>query len=980
MRLKNILSINALILVLFSVNTQFINAQTLDDKKNRKVTLDEVDVPEFSITHGFYETSFDVIITSETAGAKIKYTLDGSDPITSSSALQLDAPATVNINPESTVGNRGKNPGVVLRACTILPDLSMSKSVAQTYLFVNKVGALSPEGTKPGPDWPSSYVNSQTMDYGMDSGVLNDSRYKDKIDDALLAVPTISLVTDLDNLFDPSTGIYVNALEAGEDWERPASIELLNPDGSEGFQINCGVRIRGGWSAHGDNPKHAFRFFFREEYGKGKLKFPLFGNEGVDAFDKIDLRTSQNYAWSYPGHLGEYNIMTRDVFSRDLQAKTGNQYTRSRFYHLYINGVYWGLFQTQERAEANFAESYFGGVSEDYDVIKTNGTSNIEATDGTLEAWTDIWNLCKSGFTGNKNYFKVQGKNQDGTRNMSYNVLVDIDNLIDYMMIIFYGGNYDSPCSKFGSNKSPNNFFAIYNRNGKEGFRFFVHDAEHTIRTTRGEGDGIGLQENRVNIGDLNDGFKMTVSALSNFHPQWLHYKLSANDEYKLRFADHVYKHFFNQGCMTPSKVTEIFEKRAKEIEMAIIGESARWGNTYSYPARTKDDDWQPAIDDLIDNYFPVRTGIVLSQLKQVGLYPNIDPPLFKNNNTALTETNFEIQPGYILKLTNLSANKGSVIYTIDGSDPRLLGGDLSASAVDGGDEIELTINSTTHVKARVLNGTTWSAIHELILFVDDNDANLKLTEIHYHPLTADSVKDSGYEFVELKNIGDAPINLSGAFFTDAISYTFPDGTIINPKEFIVLSGGLTKFNDRYGFYPFAEYDGKLDNAGECISFCQASGDTVFSITYDDTAPWPEAANGTGVSLVPVEINPTGNLNDPANWRTSYVVNGSPGYDDTITSVDDPVNAIPSEFSLAQNYPNPFNPETTIEYSIPVTVNVRLSLYDILGREVQVLVNALQQVGNYSIPFSAGKMASGVYFYRLDAGGKTFTKKMILIK
>ncbi|MFH1195861.1 MAG: lamin tail domain-containing protein [bacterium] len=982
MRLKHILSIIILMLTFISVNTQFINAQTIDDNNIQKSNLDTDDIPEFSVTRGFYDSSFDVTISAETAGAKIKYTLDGSDPIGSPTALHQNAPATVHVDPESTTGNRDKTPGVVLRACTLFPDNSLSESVTHTYLFINKVPTLSPEGVKPGPGWPDPGFNQQYIDYGMSQTVLNDSRYKNVIDDALISVPTFSLVTDLDNLFDPSTGIYMNALESGDTWECPASVELLNPDGSEGFQINCGIRIRGGWSAHGDNPKHAFRLFFREEYGKKNLDYPLFENEGVDEFDKMDIRTSQNYAWSYPGHLGQYNIMIRDVFSRDLQAQTGNQFTRSRAYHLYINGVYWGLFQTQERSEARFAASYYGGTVEDYDVIKTNGTSNIEATDGTLDAWKDVWNLCRSGFTGNKNYFKVQGKNEDGLRNTSYDVLVDVDNLIDYMMIIFYGGNYDSPCSKFASNKGPNNFFAIYNRNGKEGFKFFVHDAEHSIRTTPGEGDGIGLYENRVNIGILTDGFKMTVSDFNKFHPQWLHFKLSDNDEYKLLFADHVYKHFFNQGCMTPAKVTSLFEKRTEEIDMAIIGESARWGDLYSNPPRTKDDDWQPAIDDIIDNYFPLRTGIVLNQLKQVDLYPDIDPPVYKNNNLTVTESLLEVGSGYILKLTNPNTAKGSIIFTTDGLDPRIIGGAAAASAQDGGDEIDITINSTTVVKARILNGTTWSAIHELILFVDDNDANLKLTEIHYHPLAEDTIDDDEYEFLELKNIGNAPLNLSGAYFSDAVIFTFPESTILNPNEFFVIGANREMFNDLYSFYPSGEYAGRLDNGGEPITLCQASGDTVFSITYDDTIPWPEACDGTGVSLVPVDINPTGNLNDPVNWRTSYAVNGSPGRDDVFSSVEDPTDAIPNEYQLSQNYPNPFNPTTVISYQLPVFGKVSLIVYDVLGREIATLVDEFQCAGIHHSTFNTlhYSLASGVYFYRLQAGGTIITKKMALLK
>ena len=105
-----------------------------------------------------------------------------------------------------------------------------------------------------------------------------------------------------------------------------------------------GLRIRGGYSRSNGNPKHAFRLFFRNEYGAGKLEFPLFGDEGVDTFDGFDLRTTQNYSWSFDG--SGQNTFLRDVFSRDVQRELGQPYTRSRYYHLYINGQYWGLYQT----------------------------------------------------------------------------------------------------------------------------------------------------------------------------------------------------------------------------------------------------------------------------------------------------------------------------------------------------------------------------------------------------------------------------------------------------------------------------------------------------------------------------------------------------------------------------------------------------------------------------------------------------------
>ena len=88
----------------------------------------------------------------------------------------------------------------------------------------------------------------------------------------------------------------------------------------------------------------------------------------------------------------------------------------------------------------------------------------------------------------------------------------------------------------------------------------------------------------------------------------------------------------------------------------------------------------------------------------------------------------------------------------------------------------------------------------------------------------------------------------------------------------------------------------------------------------------------------------------------------------------------PSEYELSQNYPNPFNPVTVINYQIPRSGNVKLSIYDALGKEVNTLVNETQNPGNYQIEWNAAAFPSGAYFYTLEAGSFVSNKKMILIK
>ena len=88
----------------------------------------------------------------------------------------------------------------------------------------------------------------------------------------------------------------------------------------------------------------------------------------------------------------------------------------------------------------------------------------------------------------------------------------------------------------------------------------------------------------------------------------------------------------------------------------------------------------------------------------------------------------------------------------------------------------------------------------------------------------------------------------------------------------------------------------------------------------------------------------------------------------------------PLHFSLSQNYPNPFNPTTGIRYQVSGVSGVRLTVYDLLGREVVVLVNEKQAPGSYEVKFDGARLASGVYVYRLEAGAFVAAKKMIILK
>jgi len=274
--------------------------------QNVFVYLGEVAEVEFSHERGFYTLPFSLTIATETDGAVIYYTLDGSSPYDPDNSgrspygIAYTAPIPIN---KSTY----------LRAIAIKPGFKPSEINTQTFIFPGDVlqQPRNPSG------FPSSWGGT-SADYQMDPDIVQDPRYSGMMEDALLSIPTMSLVMVIDDLFDSSKGIYSNPTNRGVLWERPGSIELIYPDGEQGFQINCGVRIQGGWFRALDRArKNSFRLFFKGIYGPTKLRYPLFGDDAVDEFDTIMLRGGANdgYTWSAARFTEQY---TRDEFGRSL--------------------------------------------------------------------------------------------------------------------------------------------------------------------------------------------------------------------------------------------------------------------------------------------------------------------------------------------------------------------------------------------------------------------------------------------------------------------------------------------------------------------------------------------------------------------------------------------------------------------------------------------------------------------------------------
>ncbi len=590
-------------------------------RPNSSEALDWVAAPKFSRPRGLCDAPFELTLTCDTPGAVIRYTTDGTAPTQTSGALYT-GPITIDAT-------------TCLRAAAFRPGWMASAVQTYSYLFVDQIlrQPKNPAG------FPARWGGT-TADYEMDPRVVDAPAYRHLMRASLQTLPTLSLVTEMDYMFGPA-GIYSNPSGRTDAWERPVSAEWIRTDGTTAFQVDAGIRIYGG-AFRGFNltRKKSFRLFFKRQYGPTKLNFDVF--EGTDAttrFDTLVLRAGANDAWNDWGRQNTQYII--DEYMRRTQLAMGRPSPHGTFVHLYINGLYWGLYNVLERPVDSFCAAYFGGEREEWDAVNAGSPTG----DSSTATWNAMLSQARAGLTDTASYQRIQGNNPDGTNNSSYNNLLDVGNYIDYMLCNFWGGTGDWP---------GHNFYAACRRPpNATGFKFFNWDAEGAI---------VVWSSLNANVTGVTAGAAQPYAAMRD------------NREFRLRFGDHVQKQMFHDGPLTAEAVYARYKELAEEVELAIIAESARWGDQasstpYGLPH------WQSTRDYVLNTYMPQRSQIVLEQLRNAGLYPSVDPPTFGVGDGPQ-------HGGYVALDQHLwmHAPEGTIYYTTDGSDPRVPAG---ASASD---------------------------------------------------------------------------------------------------------------------------------------------------------------------------------------------------------------------------------------------------------------------------------------------------------
>jgi hypothetical protein len=863
---------------------------------NGATVVDFVKGIQFSNARGRYSAPFTLTLSTATAGATIRYTTNGSTPTLNKGNI-YSAPLSISRT-------------TVVRAAAFKPGWKKTDVETQSYLFVDDI-ATQTTSTATGLGFPSGSVNGQVFRYGLNlTNVTSAGGNLQSLKNALAAAPTVCLTTDIGNLVDTVSGIYVNPGRHGLFWERPVSMEYINLAGTSEFQIDCGARVRGGFSRSATNPKHAFHMFFRKSLYDGDLNYRLFGAQGASQFSQIDLRCEQNYSWAFQSDA--QNSLMREEWSRVSQGDMGQPYARTGYFHLYINGIYWGVYNFEERTEAAYGETYLGGTKENIDVVKSAGSPgyNTEMTDGNFAAWRNLFDQSvalrkdtTSETSRTARYQQMRGLNPDGTRNPNYPVLLDVDNLIDYLLVVFYDGSFDSPMSTFLNNAS-NNWFGVRDRLGTRGFTFYAHDHEHGMNSTGTNSYNRVGPWGDPNATSNNWGQSWTTSqyrsreTFTKSNPQYLHELLCFSAEYRQRVADRVQKHFFNGGALSNVNAVARVNALAAQVDPIIHAEAARWGSS-----SLNRNSWLNAKNTVLGflnngGFIPAghpvltpgnRASIVMQQLK--GYTDSGAKPLFPNVNAPVFSGNFggPVTQPYDFNITDPNASGGTIYYSVNGSDPRTIGGGIAPDALTGASPLPVTLTNTATVRARIFNSTTstWSALTEAEYLVGAiaSSTNLVISKIHYNPAGPADLE----EFIEIMNIGSTAIDLTNCQFTLGIQFQFPDGYTLAPGARALIVRDQTAFLTTYGNGLAGMIAGvfanstSLDNGGERLQFMDALNQPIKDFSYDDENGWPTAPDGEGPALVLKRPITNPEPSSPANWRASSGSSGSPGVDDALT-------------------------------------------------------------------------------------------------
>lgn len=940
--------------------------------------------PVFSIEPGFLEQPTTLEITHPVQDAQIFYTTDGSEPdehaflyegpiLLSDKSSEPNAHSLIRTNPIETdaLGFGWKQPGGFIPKAHIIRAIAIQN------------------------DGAASEATTGTWFVGLE-------KYP-------LAV--ISLVSDHAHFFDNETGIYIpgalydqfgygsgawgipnaNYHQRGEEWERPVSVEWFE-NGTRIFWQDTGVRIHGGGSRAA--PMKSLRLYARNRYGTSHIEYPVFPDQPYNAYKRLILRNSGQDFY----HRA---VMFRDAFMQRLFSGMHVETQAYRPVVVFLNGEFWGLHNLRERYDKHFIERTFEVPEEHLDLL----TLNSEVKEGSADHYTDMIRFIEQYPLDDKYHL------QDVSTRM------DLFNYTDYVIGNVFVQNYDWP----GNNIDYWRYSGRPDKTVKEKdgrWRWLVYDTDF----------GFGFRGSASSSWEFDMLAHITDTQSHAWpNPQWSTFlirSLFESPEYVTRFVTR-FSDLLNTRFRT-DEMLPVIDEMAERIRPVLPAHIHRWG----YPETM--DEWEQNLEHMRSfaqhrphfqwqhpqQHFRLGKRFDLT-LRAEG---NALQTLHLNTLTLESDSRFvqelnsgdSIQAHYFRDTPlHLSADpwpgyelnhwlvNGQAQYTSTLQMP--ITQDLDIVAVFS--ETEHTFDNALPepfvlAEEEVFTFNYWSHSepagsfpeHMQFVYMDTTepgpDARVQGAVAGAYDLSSrtriNGLAEGGISFINTSNLEGNP-GFPGRRLGGALVGL---NTLQADKVLVTWTGGTLLPNSRE-YHLRLQY--RIGDEGIFRDVLFADGTPVEYKRHE----YPGHEQTIGPVALPVHATRkpyvqllwryyhTGiRYHQDSGQRSMMRLTDIHIKGESTASASEPEQGgdLPNGIELQQNYPNPFNPATTIAFTLGQRSAVTLRVYDIMGRQIEVLADGSFGTGTHYVPFDGRSLPSGVYVYTLQTDQGQQTRKMLLVK
>ena len=693
----------------------------------------EASPPAFSPEGGKYE-SLQMIELSSTAG-EVYYTLDGSVPTPQS--FKYSGPIQIS----------GTS---VLRARAFQDHKLPSRTVTHTYI-IDESAALPVISITTPPEFLFD------EEIGITPGIC--------VSDELGAPPP----------FDPNANFWNN-------WERPVHIELFTPEGVLGLKQDAGIAIFGGFFGRQIRQK-SFTIYARDKYGDADFDFPFFPSKSLSSFQRFILRASANDFNMTFLRCAMMNSLVIGQMDIDYQAYQPAV--------LYINGVFWGLYNIREKMNQYYPESNYGIESDRVDLLeKTGETANGDGTH--YHQLIDF--VRQNPIDDPENYAYVKER-------------MDMVEFMNYLITEIYVDNQDWLVQNI-------KWWREHSATGK--WRWMLYDLDWGF-------------SGEIRMGTEQYNHNTLEWVLGMDEASFLFRRLLENETFRAEFAQRFVTHLIL--TFNPERVHQIISGMAERITPEMPRHIERWGAIQSMEY------WLEQLE-VLHRFAQERPYHMANHLSEI-LMP-------EEKREFILEVS-DIQAGWISVFQvpcppPLTVGQWYMNIPIEveaHSNPGWRFVRWEGASESSEDEITIILHDNAYLNA---------------VFEPREEYSIVISEIHYNPSSELQGDDDDFEFLELVNTEETRIELSGYHFTRGIEFTFPTGSYMNSGEYIILARNADIYKDK-SVRVFQITDGRLDNAGEELVLSDNEGNTVDRVCYDDHYPWPREADGTGPSLELRDMN-----------------------------------------------------------------------------------------------------------------------------